>query len=137
MEQRDLLKDQIEQLGKVLGRILSDFLGLKSAGKADLGIEITNQRLQSELDIDIEKLTALSKSALKEYLANHKLTAEHLEILADYLKEIGIEKLKENPLTARVWLEKAIELIDIADELSETKSYDRINKKNELIDLLK
>ena len=56
MEQRDLLKDQIEQLGKVLAKILPDFLGLKSEGQISQGIEITNHRLRSELDIEIEEL---------------------------------------------------------------------------------
>ena len=30
MQHRDLLKDQIEQLGKVLSGILADFIGMKT-----------------------------------------------------------------------------------------------------------
>ncbi|MEM6524269.1 MAG: hypothetical protein AAF693_10770 [Bacteroidota bacterium] len=42
MEQRDLLRDQIEQVGKVLAKLLSDFPGLKSKGEAFQGMQITN-----------------------------------------------------------------------------------------------
>ena len=87
MEQRDLLKDQIEQLGKVLAKILSDFLGLKSNGNVTQGIEISNESLQSELDIDIEKIIALNKTELEEYVRNRKLTESHLELLSEYLKQ--------------------------------------------------
>ncbi|MEM9299446.1 MAG: hypothetical protein AAGA64_13805 [Bacteroidota bacterium] len=96
MGQRDLLRDQIEQIGKVLATLLSDFLGLKSKGEALHGIEITNQRLQEQLNIQIEKLVTLTKTELKEYLKTRKLTAERLEILSDYVKEIGIVELETN-----------------------------------------
>lgn len=132
MEQRDLLKDQIEQLGKVLANILSDLLGLKSKGQTSQGIEATNQRLQGELDIDIEKITTLTKKELKDYLKNRHLRAEHLEILSECLKEIGKGKIEENKKDAKMKLEKAIELLDIADEISKTMSFDRINKKKEI-----
>jgi len=136
MEKRDLIKDQIEQLGKVLAKILSDFLGLKSKGQVSLGIEISNERLQSDLDIDIKKLTTLTKKELKDYLENRKLTAEYLEILSKYLKEVGLREIQTNKEKARMWLKKAIELLDVADEISKTMSFDRINKKNEIESVL-
>ena len=136
MEQRDLLKDQIEQLGKVLANILSDLLGLKSKGQTSQGIEATNQRLQGELDIDIEKITTLTKKELKDYLKNRHLRAAHLEILSECLKEIGKGKIEENKKDAKMKLEKAIELLDIADEISKTMSFDRINKKKEIENVL-
>ena len=136
MEQRDLLKDQIEQLGRVLGKMLADFLGLKSESQISEAIEITNQRLQDELDIDVDKLTTLNKTELMDYLLDRKLKAEHLEILSEYMKEIGIEALKANKDNARIWLGKAIELIDIADETSRTMSFDRMNEKTRIENLL-
>ena len=45
MEQRDLIKDQIEQLGKVLAKIIADFLEFKSSGNVNQGIEISNESL--------------------------------------------------------------------------------------------
>ncbi len=132
MEHRDLLKDQIEQLGKVLAKVLSDFLGFKSSGNAIQGIEISNESLQSELDIDIEKIMAINKTELDEYVRNRKLTDIHLELLSEYLKEVGAVKTKIDKSDAQLCLQKAIELLDIADEISKTMSFDRINKKGDI-----
>ena len=136
MEQRDLLKDQIEQIGKVLAKILSDFLGLKSSGNVTQGIEISNESLQSELNIDIEKITALNKTELEVYVRNRKLTESHLGLLSEYLKEVGIAKTKIDKSDAHLCLQKAIELLDIADETSKTMSFDRINSKSEIKNML-
>ena len=45
MEQRDYLKKQIDQLGKVLAKAFSDLLGLKNSGQINVGFELTNQTL--------------------------------------------------------------------------------------------
>lgn len=136
MEQRDIIMDQIEQLGKVIAKIMSDFLGLKSKGNFALGIEISNERFQDQLDINIEELITLNKSELKEYFKNKKLTWTHLEVLSEYLTEIGIEKLKGDKTTAIKYLKKAIDLLDTADEISKTISFGRINKKSNIENLL-
>ena len=132
MEQRDLLKDQIEQLGKVLAKILSDFPGLKSSNNVAQGIEISNERLQNEANINIDKLITLHKAELAEYVKNRKLTEDHLETLSEYLKEAGKAIAESNKNEAQSYLEKAIELLDIADETSKTMSFDRVNKKNKI-----
>lgn len=136
MEQRDLIKDQIEQLGKVLAKILLDFFGLKSNGNVAQGIEIANKTLQTELDIDIEKMVSLNQKELKEYVRNRKLAESHLELLSEYLKEVGIAKTKIDKSDADLYLQKAIELLDIADENTKALSFDRINKKIEIKKLL-
>lgn len=136
MEQRDILKDQIEQLGKVLGKILADFLGLKSSGEVSQAIEAANERLESQLDIKAEKLKTLDRSALKEYLKERELTADHLEILSEYVQEVGLEEIKISQQNGRIWLLKAIEILDIADEVSRTMSFNRMNKKSRIENLL-
>jgi hypothetical protein len=136
MEQRDFLKDQIEQMGRVLAKIFSDFLGFRAKGQIFQGIEIMNHRLQSGLDIEIEKLNTFTKNELNNYLQRRQLTAEHIEILSECLKEIGKGELKRNKEEAKISLEKAIELLDIADEISNTMSFDRIKKKDEIKNVL-
>ncbi len=136
MLQRDLIKEQIEQLGKAIGKILADFLELKSIGKVAKGIETSNQQLQSQLDINIETVTSLTKPELKDYLQHRKLTANHIEMLSEYLKEIGIEEMKTNKEKAKISLEKAILLLDVADETTRTMSFDRRGKKANIENLL-
>lgn len=132
MEQRDVLKDQIEQLGKVLAKILSDFLGFKSSGNVTQGIEVSNESLQSELDIDIQKIMVLDKTELEEYFRKRQFTESHLELLSEYLKEVGIAKTEIDKSDAHLCLQKAIDLLEIADEVSKTMSFDRINRKSEI-----
>ena len=136
MEKRDFLLNQIEQLGKVLAKILSDFLKLKSDGNGAQGIEISNERFQSELDIDIEELLTLNSSELKSYLETRNLTDNHIEIISDYLFEVGKMELEIHDSKSKLTLEKAYELLDLADDISKTTSFQRISKKNELKNLL-
>lgn len=46
MERRDLIKDEIEQFGRVLGVIIANFLGLKAKGEVTQGIEISKKELK-------------------------------------------------------------------------------------------
>lgn len=136
MENRDLLKDQIEQLGKVMAKILSDFIGLKSNNDVDQQIKISNDRFQNELDIDIEKLLSLQKTKLRLYTNKRKLNHCHLETLSAYFKEVGLEKLKTSKSQGRLYLVKALVLLEIADEVSKTISLDRIDRSTEIKNVL-
>ena len=137
MEQRDYLKDHIEQLGKVLGEIMAKFMGYKSDGQAALGMEIANKQLSRQLDIDVEKLTAMNKEEIRDYLVNKNLTPEYFEKLSDYLKETGESTIGENKTDAIKKLDKAYELLEIADEISKSMSFTRASKKTELENILK
>lgn len=64
------------------------------------------------------------------------MTEGHLETLSEYLKEVGIAKTEINKNEAQLCLKKAIELLDVADEISKTMSFDRINKKSKLKNVL-
>ena len=136
MEHRDYLKDQIDQIARIFGKVLFNFLGLKANGNAAQGILISNQRLQSELDINIDELLALNNSELIEFIRERQYTVGHLETLSEYFKEVGIIKIVTNQPEARIWLEKAIALLDIADKISKTMSFNRINKKSKIKQLL-
>ncbi|NEN22372.1 hypothetical protein G3O08_02505 [Cryomorpha ignava] len=101
-----------------------------------MGIELANKRLQSELDIDIEKLTTLTKNELQNYLYTRHLTPKHMESLADYLKVIGQSARDPNTGRARLFFVTAIELLDISDEVSKIMSFDRVRKKAEIENLI-
>lgn len=136
MEQRDLIKSQIEQLGRVLGKIFADFLGLKSSGQIEQGIEMTNEQLKSELDIDIDILVGLSKDELKKYLIERKMTIGHFETLAEYIKEIGESNVAYDKNKAKIYLIKSLELLDLEDEMSKTISFERLNLKSKIENML-
>lgn len=86
MEQHDYLQRLIEQLGRVLGKISSYLLVLKSKGQIESGIETTNQALKGELDLDIQELTNIPTDNFIETLkAKKSINNENLNKLADIL----------------------------------------------------
>ena len=137
MEYRDYLMDQVEQMGKVLAKIFSRFLGLKSEGKVAEGIEISNQQLKTELDIDIENLINLSVDELKKQINELKLTPSHIESLANYISEIGIYHKTLYQNKSKKYFETAIRMLDIADEISNAVSFKRMEMKDEIVKSMK
>jgi len=133
MEQRDIIKDQIEQLGRVLGKLIANFFALKAEGNVDLAIETTNQQLKSELDLDTAVLANFNAQELEEYVKSKKLTDRHLDKLASYFFEIGNANESEDRVK---WFVAAKELLNLADSHSDTLTFGRINLKNRIEDEL-
>ena len=52
MEQRDFLEREIDLLGRVLGKIITSLLGVKSGSVSTKGIEIVDQTLRGGVDLD-------------------------------------------------------------------------------------
>ncbi|MEO0331079.1 MAG: hypothetical protein AAF223_05250 [Bacteroidota bacterium] len=134
--ERDYIMRHVEQLGKVMARIVEAFLGLKCNIQMFQGIEVANQQLKDELDIDIDHLLTLDRSALKAYLLERSVTASNFEILSDYLKSVGKHKLSANQSEAITYLTQAIALFELAEEVSATFSFERMDKKAALEKLL-
>ena len=67
MEQRDYIKRQIEQIGILLGRMLSTLLGLRSGRDSGSAIQQICGELKDELDLDIDMLaSADAETVIKE-----------------------------------------------------------------------
>lgn len=136
MERRDLIQDEIEQLGRVLGKMLAMLLGLKSRGKVNEGISVVQQELMTQLDIDINQLLKLSGDELTAYLKQWNLTSEHLETLSAILLESGRDEVVHCDPEAVLRLQRSAELLDIADVISKTASFERMAKRSEIENLL-
>ena len=72
MEERDYLKRQIDVLGRILGKLLSDLLEKKGNGEIVGGIELTNQILNEELNLTIEKITEIPEEDFVNFLETEK-----------------------------------------------------------------
>ena len=133
MQQRDIIQDQIEQLGRVLGKLIANFFSLKTTREVRSAIEITNTQLKSQLGIDIENLLSLSFLEKEAYIKSKHLTAEHLDKLAIYFYEIGNAKdaslEKEDRLR---WFTAAKEMIDLVEKYSNIFTFERMNLKDEI-----
>ena len=137
MEHRDLIKDQIEQMGKAIANVLSNYFGLKNQGRVSEGIEVSNEALKTKLDIDVDMILSLTGQNLIDYLSLKKLTSDHTEKLADYFIEVGMYlKDLEKGSAVRIF-QRALELISIVNMNTTTYSIERKNKEKEVREQLK
>lgn len=134
MEQEDYLKRQIDQLGRVLGKALSDLLGLLKKGQAGLGIETTVQTLKTELDLDIQGLTALKQEDFIYTLTSEKkFTCVHLEKIAEIL--LLMADYKPGYEKKSIYL-KCLAIYKYLENADSTYSLDRQIKINQIEDML-
>ena len=127
MEKRDLIQAEIEKLGFFLQRLLANFLNGNSAGNSIEAFDLVTNELKNELDFDLPLFVSLSNDEMKKYLSNFKFNEQHLEKLADLLAEMN---------TSKIYLTRAIEVLDWADELSNSFSFERNSKKIKIQQLL-
>ena len=128
MEQEDYLKRQIDQLGRVLGKILADLIGLKTQGQASSSIEATDQALKNELGLNLNDLTSIPPVELINILqADKKLSTEIVEELAEILFLIAedIEQNSKANKKKQEFYERSLILYEYADTSGTTYSFDR------------
>jgi hypothetical protein len=84
MQEEDWIIRQINQLGRVLGIILADLIGLKNQGQMGEGIEAAEQALKNELNLNIDDLTSIpAEKFIKTLQEGNKLSDENFDKLAD------------------------------------------------------
>jgi len=131
MERRDLIEDQIEQLGKFLRNLVSTFLKLKSTKTELESINYVSDKFKEEFNLDLNQFIAFSEEEIKQLITEYKLTDNHLETLSDLMFEMHSVQYNNINLSKQ-YLIRAIELLDFADEISTTFSLNRNNKKAHL-----
>lgn len=137
MQHRDLLKDQIEQLGKVLAKILAHFLGKSTPADFSTRMDTVSEQLQSELDIELAELLERDKEDLKKYLSDRNLNGDHLDTMSKLLETMGVQQLDTNREEGLKYLQRALVLISLSDEVSNTLSFDKINRQSRIENLFK
>ncbi len=136
MAQHDYLKKQTDQLGRVLGKILSDLLGLKEKGMIHDGIEATSQAFKSNLDIDIEELITLPTEDFVHVLQTEKgFHNVNLEILADILLVIANANQSEDGQREQLH-EKCLTIYQYLEDVETIHSFDRYLKIEHIKKLL-
>jgi len=129
MEQKDYMMRQIEQLASVLKMIIADFLDLNNPVPIDTKLIKVSESLIEELDIDLEHLLKLSKQDTLVYFKEKSFHHSHIDLLSDLFTEIARFQMNLDELRAQKQLEKAAELLDIANEISHTITFSRITKR--------
>ncbi|HKK59601.1 MAG TPA: hypothetical protein VJ937_08995 [Salinivirga sp.] len=136
MEQRDYLKDQIDQMGKALAKILSDLMGLKTKNEPQSALVETNQQLKTQVDLDLDKLMRVTADERQAFLDRESFNAANLETLAEILKEMGTNAVAKDANYVTEYFKVALELLNLADQKSEAISLERIQKKQTLEKLI-
>ena len=131
MQQEDYIKRQIDQLGRVLGKILADLMGLKARRQASLEIESVSQALKTELGLTIDDLTLIpTDSFLTTLLDTKKFSDNNFEQLAEIMFLIAEELNIKNTDVGKMkqLYERALIIFEILDKTSSTYSFDRHSK---------
>ena len=120
-------------MGQALAKVLADLLKLKSAGRLNTGMEMVSQNLQSELDIDLHSLLAMSEDELRSYVKSKRLHAYHLELLADMFVELAHGEPTTGDTDGKQMLTMALKCLDLADHVSNSHSFDRMQKRDAIL----
>lgn len=89
MGQEDKLKKQIDELARVLGKVLT-YLINRNAGAVSDPMESISQQVNEEIDLDLKKLMVVPvEELIKTITSETSLKKEHLEILADIFFQGG------------------------------------------------
>lgn len=128
MQQRDIIKDQIEQLGQVIGKGLALILGLKNEGDILESIDQVAEVFDTELNLDLKKLMLLEQDefqqVIEEKFQNFEEPLHHLGTL---LFEIALHCGPEGELR-QVYAQKALWTFNYLNTISATFSMERMEK---------
>jgi len=130
MEQEDYLMRQINQLARVLGELLLDFIGSKNKGQVNIGIETINQVFKDELDYDIDELMNTSSDIFVNKLITEKQFNNNcFEKLAEIFLQIA-DSMEKNE--RKMLYEKCIVIFEYLDMSSNVFSVERQWKKEQI-----
>ena len=137
MERRDYLEIQIEQLGRVLSKLILGFLGIKNQSVSNEILEQTNSSLKEYFGFDLSDLSKLSIQDFIRIIQNNRsLNIENLDKLSNFI-ELFAEMKPENEKI--ILLQKSLAVIDYIDKKESIYSLERQMKKvkiNNNLDLL-
>jgi hypothetical protein len=128
MAQQDYILRQIDVLGKIIGKVISELLGIKNKGEI-IEIEILNQILKSELDMDIYRIFMLSDEELIKFLIEDKnFNFSNIEQTAEILYITGLNLQEIDHINSYKCLNSALNLLEFLSITDKNLSFNRINK---------
>ncbi len=137
MQQRDYLKDQIDQMAKVLATLLANFLGLKSSGNATQAVSVATEQFTELLHWNPDQLLSMSSEELQSFVASNGLQEEHVALIGRYYKEVGAALWNEDEPKATQYFSTGRNIISAFEQTSQTTSLSLTLLAGELEQLLK
>ena len=134
MRQDDYYLKQIDLLGKILGKIVSDILKTNSTDDVMEGFEAAAQALKNEVGINLNDLLNKNNDEIVTFLQqDKKLNNNHLEKLAEILFELGKEHHSEYKKNL---FKKSLTIYSFVNNNSSTYSIEIVNKIDKLNKIL-
>ena len=131
MQQRDLLKDEIERLGGAIGKAIARLLNTTSGNQPGADWEqVVNDELWEALGLPLETLLTAEREELLQLMVEQKMTPVHIEQLADFLQEAAGRE--DRPEQQILLLERALLLYDLAAAESGDYSFSRVEKEQKV-----
>jgi hypothetical protein len=135
MKQDDFVLKQIDLLGKIIGKILSDLLNIKNNSEIFDVYQFVNENLKKELNLDLDVLLDLDENELLVLLTleNH-FDTNNIEKIADLLYILGKNSSIQK---TDLCLQKSLQLLNYVNSISNTYSFERVNKISRILSLTK
>lgn len=128
---RDYFQNQMDQMARVLGKLLADLLGLKSEGKILEANELTLEVFSKDIGFDFEEIKNTPSEILLDFLIEKKqFSDEHIQHVANILFELGMEKEKRDDKL--MLYNRAYVLYEYLNNVGTTFSFDFLLKMNRI-----
>jgi hypothetical protein len=126
---RDIIKDQIEQMGKVLQRLIGLALQLKDIPDTYIEMAEVEKSFTDQFNFQFKKIDELENDALELYFKEHKFSNSILELLITYYLERGLSKVNfDKKEEARLDFMRALKIETVLNKWSQTFSISRDQK---------
>lgn len=133
----DYFKRQVDQLGRVLGQMLTGLLGLKSEGKFSEGEELVRQTVTVKTGIDFNELISFTSESLPSVLKDRfNWTNANIGTLADIFYELADGMEENNKEASRSYFKKALVIYEHLHRIDTTYSIERKIKIDEIKSIL-
>jgi hypothetical protein len=120
--ERDYIKKQVDELARMLSKIISDLMGQKAETPIG-GIEAMSQVLKSQLDIDFQALMSISDNDFITILEK-KLSTESINNIAKIMLIVADNTKKTNEETTILY-SKCLLILEYLEKKEATYSFDR------------
>ncbi len=128
MQRQDYIINQIDQLGKVLSKLLADVLGLKHDLKITEADSIVNSVFEKELGFNFDAFLAIKDAECITFLIFNKFDLASMEELANLFFEIGTSSTEKEKQTN--CFSKAKIIYNYLNTERKTFSFDFMTKLN-------
>ncbi len=135
MKQDDFVLKQIDLLGKILGKIISDLLNIKNNSEIFDVYQFVSENLKKELNLELDVLLDLNENELIALLTieNH-FDSNNIEKIAELFYLLGKSTSK---IKADLCLQKSLVLLNYVDSRTNTYSLERLHKISRIENLIK